>query len=48
MYEDCVADGKFEQTYWKENPATSLVNEADVTQKRAIYNPVQKITYATQ
>ena len=26
MYDDCVSDGKFARTYWKENPATCLVS----------------------
>ena len=34
MYDDCVADGKFEQTYWSTNPATYLVKETDVTGKK--------------
>lgn len=28
MYDDCVAEGKFEETYWTENPATYLVKES--------------------
>lgn len=45
IYDDCVADGKFYQTYWKENPATCLVKESDITGKRMIFNPVQKIMF---
>lgn len=39
IYDDCVIGGKFEETYWTENPATFLVKESDVTGKQHIYNP---------
>lgn len=39
MYDDCVADGKFEETYWTSNPATHLVREEDVTGKKVVHNP---------
>ena len=39
MYDDCVADGKFEHTYWTSNPATYLIRETDVTGKKEIVNP---------
>lgn len=38
-YDDCAADGRFEETFWTENPATYLVKESDVTGRRSILNP---------
>ena len=39
LYDDCVASGKFEETYWTENPATTLARESDVTGRQSIHNP---------
>ena len=41
-YDDCVSEGKFQNTYWTENPATYLVKEEDVSGHKHILNPVLK------
>lgn len=39
LYDDCASSGKFEETYWTENPATNLIKESDVTGRQSILNP---------
>lgn len=39
IYDDCVGDGKFGETYWSSNPATMLVDEQSVTGKEMVTNP---------
>ena len=39
IYDDCVGDGKFSETYWSRNPATMLVEEQSVTGKQMVTNP---------
>jgi hypothetical protein len=34
-----VHDGKFESTYWTQNPASFLIEEEKVTGKRKAVNP---------
>ena len=38
-YDDCLNDGKFEATYWTQNPATFLIEEEKVTGRRKVANP---------
>jgi hypothetical protein len=39
IYDECVSDGKFNETYWSRNPATTLVDEQSVTGKEMVTNP---------
>lgn len=39
IYDDCVGDGRFGETYWNRNPATMLVEEESVTGKQMVTNP---------
>jgi hypothetical protein len=39
MYDDCIAEGKFLETYWTQNPATFLIDEKSVTGKAVVTNP---------
>ncbi|EFX60263.1 hypothetical protein DAPPUDRAFT_344353 [Daphnia pulex] len=39
IYDECVGDGKFNETYWSRNPATMLVEEQSVTGKEMVTNP---------
>ena len=47
IYDDCVSEGKFDATYWTDNPATFLVEESSITQKRVVTNPALMRTYPT-
>ncbi len=38
-YDDCLHDGKFETTYWTQNPATFLIEEEKVTGRKKVKNP---------
>lgn len=47
IYDDCVADGYFDETYWSTNPATFLVDEQSLTGKEAVTNPSLLRNYVT-
>lgn len=38
-YDDCLHDGKFQATYWAQNPATFLIEEEKITGRRKVVNP---------
>ena len=37
-YDECVRAGKFKQTYWLNNPATKLLDESFVTNRKYVKN----------